>query len=164
MRPALLAVLALGGLASFGCASAASRGVATAAARFQRDLGTATLRDVERQVPRVLNRHQYEIERSDESPSLLTIETRWNPRYPFPDELERGVVQARTRLTLTARARARTGGAADIRVVELLAENMVQIGDSATWQAEFMTPMFAQYLDGIAEELRTELQTGIRVH
>lgn len=165
MRSSRLALVVLCAVASLRCASTPSRGRAmTDAAGLQRDLGTATLRDVERQVPRVLNRHQYEIERDDASPSLLTIQTRWNARYPLRDEIDSGAVQARTRLTLTARSRFRTGGAADVRVIELLAENMVLMGDSTRWRNGFTTPLFEKYLDGIAEELKTELRAGIRVH
>ncbi|MGH7528870.1 MAG: hypothetical protein ACREMN_00660, partial [Gemmatimonadales bacterium] len=125
-------------VAGLGCARATSGdGIAAEAASFRRDLGTATLRDIERHVPRVLNRHYYEIERDDASPSLLTIQTRWNTRYPLADEIDRGVVEARTRLILSARSRFRSGGAADVRVVELLAENMVLLRDSTSWQRGF---------------------------
>lgn len=165
MRRLVPVLVALGAVASVSCASASQRAAGGAELRsFQRDLGTAALTDVQRQVPRVLNRHQYEIERDDASPSLLTIQTRWNARYPLQDEIERGVVQARTRLTLSARSRLRTGGAADVRVVALLAENMVLLADSTEWSRGFTTPMFEEYLDRIAEELRTELRAGIRVH
>lgn len=158
-------LLALGVVASLSCASGSQRGAGAAdLGSFRRDLGTATLTDVQRHVPRVLNRHQYEIERDDASPTLLTIQTRWNARYPLQDEIDRGVVEARTRLMLTARSRFRTGSAADVRVVELRAENMVLMGDSTAWSHGFTTPMFVAYLDRIADELRTELQAGIRVH
>lgn len=143
------------------CASSRGTGVA---AGLKRELGTATLRDVQRQVPLVLHRYQYEIERDDASSSLLTIQTRWNSRYPFQDEIDSGAVQARTRLILTARSRFRTGGPADVRVVELLAENMVWMGDSLRWRSGFTTAMFDAYIDRIADELKTELQAGIRVH
>ena len=152
--------------ASLSCASASpgARAAPDVTGGLRRELGTAALTDVQRQVPRVLNRHQYEIARDDASPSLLTIQTRWNARYPLEDEMSRGVVQARTRLTLTARSRLRTGGAADVRVVELLAENMVLLADSTEWRQGFTTPMFQAYLDRIADELRTELRAGIRVY
>jgi hypothetical protein len=115
-------------------------------------------------VPRILNRHQYEIERQDSTAALLTITTRWNERYPLQDETDRGVVEARTRLLVTARARARTGGTADVRVVELVAENMVLVADSTAWLQGLMTPMFRQYVDRLVGELKTELLTGVRVY
>jgi len=148
-----------------GCAasSGGSEG-GPAPASYKQALGTAALTDVETKVPKVLNRHQYEIERQDGSPGLLTIQTRWNGRYPLEDEIAQGVTEALTRLVITARARARSGGTVDVRVVELVAENRVFIGDSAQWREGFMTPMFREYADQLVTELKTELLTGIRVY
>ena len=146
-----------------GCA-ASSGGGGPEPATYKQSLGTAALGDVETKVPKVLNQHQYQIERQDGSPSLLTIQSRWNGRYPLEDEIARGVTEAMTRLIITARARARAGGTADVRVLDLVAENRVLMADSAQWTEAFMTPMFREYLDKLVAELKTELLTGIRVY
>lgn len=152
-------------VACLSCASSSQGSAGGAeAASYKKSLGTAALTDIVRQVPKIFNRHQYEIERADSSPSYMTIQTRWNGRYPLQDEIDSGVTEAATRLIVTARARARTGGTADVRVVELLAENRVLIGDSTQRRYGFMTPMFREYVDRIAEELKTELLTGVRVY
>ena len=166
MRCYLNGLVCLGvAVVSLSCASSSSGAAGGAeAAAYKKALGTAALTDIVRQVPRIFNRYQYEIERSDSSPSYLTVQTRWNGRYPLQDEISAGVSEARTRLVLTARARARSGGTADVRVVELLAQNMVLIGDSTGWREGVMTPMFKAYIDGIADVLKTELLTGVRVY
>ena len=130
---------------------------------YKKALGTAALTDVQNKVPKVFTRYQYEIERQDESPALLTILTRWNLRYPLEDERAQGVSEAQTRLTLTARARTRSGGTADVRIVDLAAENQVVVGDSTAWRG-LLTPMFKKYVDQLISELKTELLTGIRVY
>jgi len=152
-------------LASAGCGGATAQGGVPGAepATYKKPLGTAALTDVETKVPKIFSRLQYEIERQDASPALLTILTRWNGRYPLQDEQAQGVVETRTRLILTARARARSGGTADVRIVELTAENQVLTGDATEWRP-LMTPMFRAYLDQLVDELKTELLTGIRVY
>ena len=168
MRNAASLLVALGAVAVAGCTSSSAGGAGGAGGAdplsYKQALGTAALGDIIRQVPRVLLRNQFEIERSDSSSAYLVIRSRWNDRYPLEDERDGGVTEARTRVVLTARARARSGGTADVRVVELQAENMVLMGDSTQWRNDFMTPMFRAYIDRIANELKTELLTGIRVY
>lgn len=164
MRIALGLLVSLAALGAAGCAASAGGSAgAPGPARYRKALGTAALTDVQTKVPKIFNRYQYEIERQDESPALLTILTRWTGRYPLEDERAQGVTESLTRLTVTARARARTGGAADVRIVDLTAENQVLMGDSANWRG-LMTPMFKDYVDKLADELKTELLTGVRVY
>lgn len=153
-------VLACGAVA---CAASGGAGGAQPAT-YKTSLGTTPIATFARQVPRILNLHQYQIERQDSSTALMTIYTRWKERFPLQDEAESGVTEARTRFTVTARARSRTGGTADVRVVELMAENMVLRGDTLAWHSGVMTPMFREYVDRLAEELKTELLTGLRVY
>jgi len=151
-------------VALVGCAASGSGGAGDAGpTSYKQSVGTAGLIDIQNKVPKILSRYQYEVERQDESPALLAIYTRWNGRYPLEDEIAQGVTEAMTRLILTARARARTGGTADVRVVELTAENRVRQRDSTEWRG-LMTPMFKDYVDKLADELKTELLTGIRVY
>lgn len=165
MRLSLHGLVALGAsLALVACAASSSGGAGdTGPASYKKALGTAGLIDIQNRVPKVLSRYQYEVERQDESPALLVIYTRWNGRYPLEDEIARGVTEAMTRLVLTARARARTGGTADVRVVELTVENRVLLRDSTEWRG-LMTPMFKDYADKLADEFKTELLTGVRVY
>lgn len=150
-------------VALLGCAASAQWGAGGAEpTSYKKALGTAALTDVQTKVPKVLSRYQYEIERQDESLSLLTIQTRWNGRYPLEDERAQRVTEAMTRLILTARARARTGGTADVRIVDLTAENRVLMADSTEWRG-LMTPMFKEYVDKLVDELKTDLLTGVRV-
>jgi hypothetical protein len=41
---------------------------------------------------------------------------------------------------------------------------MVLLGDATEWRQGYMTPMFKHYIDQIADQLKTELLTGIRVY
>lgn len=166
MRLSICGLFQVGAVALLlACASSSPGGAGgPEPASYKKSLGTAALSDIVRQVPRVFNRHQYEIERSDSSTAYLRIQTRWNGRYPLKDEIDRGVSEAMTRLIVMARARARTGGTVDVRVIELEAENMVLVRDSTQWRHGFMTPMFKEYVDRIVDELKTELLTGIRVY
>jgi hypothetical protein len=158
----VIAWAAILGSVSCGAASQGGAGVA-APATYKKPLGTAALTDVQAKVPKIFSRYQYEIERQDASPALLTILTRWNGRYPLADEQAQGVTETRTRFILTARARARSGGTADVRIVEFSAENQVLTGGATEWHP-LMTTMFREYLDKLVDELKTELLTGIRVY
>ncbi len=145
-----------------GCTT--SSGDAPSPAMYTKDLGSATAAELGRETPLILARYQYQIERVTSTKSFRTIETRWHGRYPLQDELDSGVVEARTRITVNARSRRRAaGGSSDMMVVQLTAENMVRMVDSLEWRHGFMTPMFRKYIEEIADRLKTEFQTGVRV-
>lgn len=162
MRRYLLFMLPPAALVWVACSVFASRGAAPMT--YQLRAGAGTPRDIvvkSRQV--LVERRGYQIERIETAGAILAIETRWKGRYPMKDEIDRGVVEAMTRFTLTARARQRqTGGLTDLRTVQLSADNMVLLADSLDWVRGFMTAMFKAYVEEIARELKTELETGVR--
>lgn len=146
-----------------GCAASTSggRGGATF---YTKQLGQATPTDLSRKTRMILDRFRLELEQEDSTVSQQLFITRWTGRFPFQDELDSGVVEAMSRLTIRARARGAGGrGAANLRVVQLTAENMVRIGEGAEWQWNFLSPMFKKYVDEIAQALKTEFESGIRV-
>lgn len=154
-------VLALSAVILMGAACAARGGPTT----YRVTAGSGTPHDIVRYASRILSRYQFEIERADTSAMQLIIETRWRSRYPLQDEIDAGVEQARTRLTLEARSRRRGvgGPGSDIRQVTITVENMVRLADTVEWVRGFMTPMFRAYIDQLADELETDLHSGVRV-
>lgn len=126
--------------------------------------GSATVHDIVHHGTRILNRHQFEIQRVDSNTANLIIETRWRSRYPFPDEIDGGVMEAMTKLTINARrVRRISGGGSDVRRVHVVAQNRVLLTDSLSWTTGFMTPRFKNFVDQIVDELRIEFESGIRV-
>ena len=161
MRVSLLRLL-VPALALFvvGCASGGGGPIS-----LREQIGLATPGDLAQRTREVFERFQYELERADSSVTYQTYSTLWRGRYPFQDELDSGVVEVQTRLVVTGRARGGgSAGAANVRVVELRAENRVRIGEGTEWLLEVMTPMFRDYIDEIAEELKTRLTQGVRVY
>ena len=125
--------------------------------------GSGTPHDIVRFTSRILDRHQFEIQRADTSPAYVVIETNWRGRYPLADEIRLGVVEAMTRLTIQARSRTRSPAPGqDVRTVEIRAENMVRMADSLSWIRGYVTPMFKEYIDALGDEIKLELNTGVR--
>lgn len=154
----LAAAFAIGGCA---LSSGGESGFTT----YRKDLGKATPGTLARETRRIIvDRYAFQLEVSDSSTSQQVYRTRWLGRYPFEDEIQSGVIEAMTRVTVTGRARGAGGvGVLAVRIVALVAENMVRIGDDPTWQHGVMTPMFKTYIDEIAQRLQTELDEGTRV-
>jgi hypothetical protein len=165
MRKCLLGlVLPLGALLAFGCAAGSSGG-GSGATTYRKDLGNVTPRDFSFHTRRLLARYHYEFEQEDSSASYQNFKTRWYQRFPLEDEIAQGVVEIQTQLTVRARSRGSGGGGmADLRSAELVAQNMARLQDSPQWVLTVMTPMFKEYIDEIAQELKTEFSTGIRVY
>lgn len=134
-------------------------------ANYTKNLGSASAHDLAQKTRQLLQRYQYEIEVEETaSPNYYLLRTRWHGRYPLQDELKRGVVAAMTRITVRGRTRRRAaGGSPGLMVAVFSAENMIRLADSLAWQHGIMTPMFEQYVEEIAERLKTELEQGIRV-
>ncbi len=104
------------------------------------------------------------LEREDSSVTYQVYQTRWNGRTPFQDELDSGVVEARTRLIVTGRARGGGGsGSGNVRVVEFSAENLVMFAANGDWVVGPLTPLVREYLDEISNELKMRFTTGLRV-
>jgi hypothetical protein len=150
-------------LAIVGCAAAGAGGGA-GGSNYYRTLGQATPGDLARKVRMiVVNKYHYQMEREDSSRTQQLYQTLWYGRYPFQDEIDSGVVAAETRITVRGRARGAGGvGVISTRVVEFTAENRVRIGDTGEWRLGFMTPMYHEYIDEIAQRLKTELEQSIR--
>ncbi len=145
------------------CVSAAACASGAGPMFFQTNLGLATPYDVTRMAQKILNQYQYEIEIQEANLNNTTIQTRWHGRYPLDDEIDQGVVEAMTRIRITGRPRVRRGSPSEAHNIRFTAENMVRFADSNEWERGFMTPGFREYIEEIANELRTELQTGVRV-
>lgn len=161
MRKSAMAVLVP--LAVFGSVACASLGGGGAGETYAVDAGLGTTHDIVRFTSLILNRHQFEIERADTSAAYLMIETHWRGRYPLSDEIDRGVVEAMTRLTIHARSRSRsTAPGKDLRTVEIRAENMVRLADSLSWVRGYITPMFRDFIDELGNEIELELSTAVR--
>ena len=152
-------------LVVFGCASAASGG-SGGATSYRKDLGTVTPHDFSYHTRRIIiERYQYEFEQEDSSASYQSFKTRWRQRILHEDEIAMGVVAIRTQLTVRARSRGgASAGIAALQSAELIAENMARMSDSPEWILTVMTPLFKEYIDEIAQELKTEFSTGIRVY
>ena len=90
----------------------------------------------------------------------IYFESDWRYRGPFDDELELGIVDARTRLTINATPRTR--GGMDLYTVRMMAETQVRFEDVNEYVIVPMTDMLMEYLKTISDDLRLELMQGIR--
>jgi hypothetical protein len=149
-------------LVAFGCA-AASSGAGSGPTNYRKDLGTVTPHDFSRHTRRILERYHYEMEQEDSSTAYQQFKTRWYQRYPYEDEIQMGVVEIQTQLTLRARSRGGGVGTSDLRSAELIAQNMARVTGSTQWVYTAMSPTFKEHIDEIARELKMEFSTGIRV-
>ena len=131
---------------------------------YKEQLGMATPGDLAKETRLIFEQHQFEMETEDSSTTYQVYRTRWNGRTPFQDELDSGVVEARTRLTVTGRARGGgSSGSANVRVAEFSAENLVMYAANGEWVIGPITPMVRDYIDEISNELKMRLSTGLRV-
>ncbi len=128
------------------------------------DLGAATSGDASEKTSRILQQYQYEFERSEGPPNIYLL-TRWKQRLPFDDERELGIELAQTRFIVEARARTRSPDGPDVYNVRLRVENLFQMrGGAGDWETTgVVTPEFRTYANGVAEEMRAALVSGIRV-
>lgn len=141
-----------------GCASLSDGSGGT----YTTTVGTATALDFKTKTPRILSRHQFEIAREEESTDLIYLETYWKSRAPFDDEAEQGIVDARLRLMVNARSRGRGAMRHDMYTVRIDAENMVQYRGEEGWEYEPAGEMLRSYISRIADELKAELDMGVR--
>ncbi|RKY88150.1 hypothetical protein DRQ09_03335 [candidate division KSB1 bacterium] len=151
--------------------------------RFRTNLGLVTSYDFNEKTFRILNKYQYDVVRTEQTPEEQYVETQWKDHLPYADEQELGVVASRTRIILRARPRTRSetreqtvksqnmeelpvvGGGkvlAGLNRVEFVAEYMVQLQDNLEWQQIPMTKAVKKYLRRVADELKMEYVTGIR--
>jgi hypothetical protein len=145
--------------ALYGCTAARS---GAGAATFERDVGTGSQSDVEREVEQTIFKHQFVIQQKNETPPLFW-ETRWRPRAPTPEEEELGISNAQVRLLVRARSRGGQIGLGQLFVVTLTIENQVQQLGSDDWEQGVATDSYREWAAELAEDLRQRLDVGIRV-
>jgi hypothetical protein len=155
----LLASLLLGVL-PMACSTSSTPELATS---YEADLGRTSRPVIEEHVPRILDRHRYEIERIEDHQSSVYVYTRWARREPLDDEVALGYNQARTRITIEARvigdSRATPNPAYRVR---LRAENQLRRPMGADWEEPELTEMFTQYMDQLARDIKTEFESRFR--
>ena len=135
-------------------------------ARYKANLGISTTRDFYNESIPILHRHNYLIEKSEEYGTTYYIETRWSASPPFTDEEEIGVLQARTRIILRAKARqvaSRSNVVRRLNQVVLTAENEVTFGEDDKGHKIPLTDMRKEYFRRIADELKMEFNIGLRI-
>ncbi|MCH8327029.1 MAG: hypothetical protein IID15_00710, partial [Candidatus Marinimicrobia bacterium] len=127
--------------------------------------GEGSLFTVAEKTLRILDRYHYGTVRQESSQQLVYYQTAWRYRLPFDDELEKGVIEARTRLTIRARPRraAAMAGASNTYAVKMLAENMVQMADTGKWTRMPNSKAYKAYIREIAKTLENELKMSLGV-
>lgn len=124
------------------------------------DAGDVTPHDLEAGLDKVLGRHGYIVEWQDGTPGTVVFETQWRWRALFEDEPPEGIIAARTRLVIRCIWRRHR----ETFSLRIEAENMVQTqAGGGEWQKAYGTRMFEHYIAMIADDMRTELSSGIRV-
>src|SRR5690606_41944166 len=102
-------------------------------------------------------RHRVVIQDPEARYRTIHLEAQWRYRQPFPDEAERGAVEARTRIRLRA---VWVGLAYDLHFE---AENSIRT-PGGEWVSEATTRMFEDFARDILNTIRHEVTGGIRVH
>ncbi len=143
---------------AFGCASSGSGG--PRASTYQQSLGLATAIDLNREARFVLERRGFEIEEESQTAGYISFVTGWTGRYPLPDEIQQGIEQGMSRVSIRARASRRRPG---LYSVEFMAETRVRLAEELEWRRDVMTEGLREYFKEIATELETELQQSIRI-
>lgn len=134
--------------------------------RYTSTLGLATTRDFfDRSLP-ILTRHNFIIEKSEEIGSQYYLATHWQTGPPLPDEEILGIYQARSRVILRAKAReiaSRSNVGGRLNQVVFLAENEVWFDGANKWTKIPLSDMRKELFKQIADELKVEFNTGLRV-
>jgi len=156
----LLLGCASGGGANSSGGGAKKEKAEASASGFYKNIGDATLTDLEQKGKRALDRRNYHVIRQ-EGPPEVYYETQWLAREPFDDERALGVVQAQSRILLRARERNTTWAKATAYTVDFYVENQVrrQGGDFTEIPA---TKQFSAYARAMASELENDFRSGVR--
>lgn len=147
-------------LATLVAACATSRGADANQSRFERAVGTATALDAYERSMKVIRQHQFQIERESRETGLY-LETRWRSRVPFPDETALGINAAQVRVFVRGTPRSSTSQG-ELFSVSIAIENRVQVAGSTDWTEATATRQYQDYARAIAEDLRRELEIGVR--
>jgi hypothetical protein len=138
----------------------AARGTDANLTRFDRTVGVGTAIDIQEKVMRVLSLHQFVIEREQAAPNIY-IETRWRNRRPFDDEQNLGITAAQTRAIVRTTPRSGTAQG-QLFNVSLRIETRVQLPGGGDWTSAIATPQYQEYVNAIYEDMRRELDVGVR--
>jgi hypothetical protein len=141
-------------------AACSARGTDANLTRFDRSVGVGTATDIQDRVMKVLRLHQFVIEREQDPPNIY-IETRWRNRRPFEDEQHLGITAAQIRAIVRTSSRSSTPQG-QLFNVNLRIETRVQLPGSSDWSSEIATPQYQEYVEVIFEDLRRELEIGVR--
>lgn len=137
-----------------GCAAASGGG------SFEERLAAQpTLPDLQDRTLRVLQRLQYEIDRTETEPQFMVI-THWLERLPFDAEQEQGAESARNRIRVTGAIRGRTA-ITQTYTVTVRIENQIRLPDGG-WTEAPDSDAFRTMASRIANDLDAELDQGIR--
>ena len=152
-------------VALWGCAAGAGGSGTETYKDITWRAGEGSMFIVNEKTLRILNRYNYETVRREDSQQLVFYQTSWKYRNPFDDELEKGVIDARTRLTVKARPRrtAAMAGASNMYAVQVVAENMVQMADTGEWTRMPNSEAYKAYIRDIAKALENELRMSINI-
>ncbi len=138
-----------------GCASTSN--VPELATTYRAEVGRASRIQIENHVPRVLDRHSYEIERlEDDRRNTYQLFTRWKWREPFEDEAEMGYTQANSRITIEARLISENAWR-----VRLRGENRLRRPDGS-WETPEISEMCEAYFAEIVSEMLSEFRSRFR--
>jgi hypothetical protein len=161
----LLVPIVLGVLA-VACSSSSVPEMSTT---YDEDLGRASRQQIDETVVRILDRYAFEVERIEDQTSSYYLLTRWKWREPLEDELALGYAEANTRITIEARAITSARGdpmgvvqTPAVWRVRLRAENRLRRPMSAEWEEPELTEQFRQFMDQIANDIKTEFKSRFR--
>lgn len=161
----LLAPIILGALA----AACSSSSVPEMSTTYESDLGRASRLQIDETVVRILNRYAFEVERIEDQTSSYYLLTRWKWREPLDDEIAAGYSEASTRITIEARAITSARGdpmgvvqSPAVWRVRLRADNRLRRPMSSEWEQPELTEQLREYLDQIANDIKTEFASRFR--
>lgn len=158
-----LALIVLGALLAACSGSGAASGDASAGSNIYRtDLGTSSRVHLTTTTDEaLLNRYGYRYQRRVDTTEDIRFETEWKALSVTEDERAQGYTQARTQITITARPRSRSGGAARTYSARFVAETQLQKLGSTVWEEVPLTPEREEYIREIADFLETEFRAGL---
>jgi hypothetical protein len=110
----------------------------------------------------VLQHHEYELAQTSGSAAFY-YEPHWKDRVPFDDVSALGATAAQTRIIIQGNDRP-AAGMGRVLVVELVAHNRVRMKDGDGWTTIPATKAYTAYIKEIANEMKRELDTGIKVY
>ena len=157
-----LALLVLGALLAACSGAGAAADDDRGSNIYRTDLGTSSRAHLTRTADEaLLNRYGYRFERRVDTVEDIRFETEWKALSVTEDERAQGYTQARTRITITARPRSRSGGAARTYSARFVATTQLQKLGSTIWEEVPLTPEREEYIREIADYLETEFRAGL---